>query len=74
MAKERIQKLREKGKEELEKEFTKEKQNLQELKFDLARGKVKNSAAVRDSKKRIARLLTLIGEGAKETKNSNQNG
>ncbi len=62
MAKEAIQKLREKQKDDLNKELVKEKQNLQELKFDLVRGKVKNSAAVRVSRRRIARLLTLIGE------------
>ena len=62
MAKEAIQKLREKQKDDLTKELVKEKQNLQELKFDLVRGKVKNSAAVRVSRRRIARLLTLIGE------------
>ena len=62
MAKEAIQKLREKQKDDLNKELVEEKQNLQELKFDLVRGKVKNSAAVRVSRRRIARLLTLIGE------------
>ena len=62
MAKESIEKLRERSRDDLFKELLKEKQNLQELKFDLVRGKVKNSAAVRVSRRRIARLLTLIGE------------
>ena len=62
MVKKNVQKLRDRSKDDLEKELIKEGQKLQEMKFDLARGKVKNSAAVRDSKKKIARLLTLIKE------------
>jgi len=62
MAKEDIQKLREVRVEDLIKELTKERHKLQQMRFDLARGKVKNSAAVRNSKKRIAKLLTLISE------------
>jgi len=73
MAKGDIKKLRDKSKEDLMKEIIKEKQKLQEMMFDLARGKVKNSAAVRDSKRRIARLATLAEE--KTTVESNtQNG
>jgi len=73
MAKKGTAKLRDKNKEDLVKEVIKEKQNLQQLQFDLARGKVKNSAAVRDSKRKIARISTLIKE--KELTEANtQNG
>jgi len=41
--------------------------------FNLARGKVKNSAAVRDSKRRIARLATLANEKMNQEINA-QNG
>ncbi|KKU11940.1 MAG: 50S ribosomal protein L29 [Parcubacteria group bacterium GW2011_GWB1_45_7] len=73
MAKDGFEKLREKGIEELNKETAKEKQKLQELKFDLARGKVKNSAAVRDSRRKIAKLLTFINEKT-TSENTAQNG
>lgn len=62
MAKKNIEKLKDKNSEDLGKELMKERQNLQQLKFDLARGKVKNSAAVRASKRKIARLATLMKE------------
>ena len=65
MAKEPVEKLREKSRNDLVKEVLKEKQNLQLMRFDLARGKVNNSAAIRNSKKRIARLLSLENEKAK---------
>ena len=73
MAKDDIQKLRDRSKEDLMKELFKERQKLQEMRFDLARGKVKNSAAVRDSKRRIARLATLANEKT-ATKSDTQNG
>jgi len=62
MAKNDTQKLRDKPEAELIKELIKEKQRIQEMKFDLARGKVKNSAAVRESRRKIARLSTLLKE------------
>lgn len=65
MAKETIKKLRDKSAIDLSSELKKEIQKLQELKFDLARGKVKNSASVRVSRKRIATLMTLLGEKSK---------
>lgn len=73
MAKDEIQKLRDKSREDLLKEIIKERQKLQEMMFNLARGKVKNSAAVRDSKRRIARLATLANEKMNQEINA-QNG
>lgn len=68
MAKRENQKLREKNAEDLVKEVLREVKKLQELRFDLVRGKVKNSALVRDSKRNIARLKTLINEKQREQK------
>jgi len=65
MAKNENQKLREKSREELTKEIASETKNLQELRFDLARGKVKNSAIVRGTRRHIARLLTFVNEKEK---------
>ena len=66
MAKDMNQKLREKSKENLVKEITSEIKKLQELRFDLARGKVKNSAIVRDTRRHIARLQTFVKEKTQE--------
>lgn len=62
MAKHEKKKLREKNTEDLIKEVVLEAKKLQELRFDLVRGKVKNSALVRDSRRNIALLKTLINE------------
>lgn len=72
MAKDINQKLREKSKEGLTKEIVSEIKRLQELRFNLARGKVKNSAIVRDTRRHIARLRTFVNEkerNQEETKN-----
>ena len=65
MAKDKNQKLREKSSEDLTKEVASEIKRLQELSFALARGKVKNSAIVRETRRRIARLQTFINEKEK---------
>lgn len=65
MTKDENQKLREKNKEDLAKEIASKTKKLQELRFDLARGKVKNSAIVRDTRRYIARLKTFINEKEK---------
>ena len=65
MAKADKQKLREKSEDELSKDVRREEQRLQELRFDLARGKVKNSDLVRKSRKDIAQLKTFIKEKEK---------
>ncbi len=57
-----IEKLREKKVVELQKDLFESQDKLRVLGFDLARGKVKNSSAVRNMKKRIATLFTLINE------------
>jgi large subunit ribosomal protein L29 len=58
--------LKTKSKEELYKLLMDSSKKLQELKFNLAAGKVKNVRLVRALKKDIARILTLLNE-MKET-------
>jgi len=74
MAKDNYQKLREKSVEELAKEIASETKNLQELRFDLARGKVKNSAIVRGTRRHIARLRTFVNEKGKVQEEIKSNG
>lgn len=54
--------LKTKSKEELYKLLLDSSKKLQELKFNLAAGKVKNVRSVRALKKEIARILTLLNE------------
>lgn len=60
MKKAEFYKLKNKSKDELEKLLADSYKKLEELKFNLASGKVKNVKAVRDLKKDIARILTLL--------------
>jgi len=54
--------LKSKSKEELYKLLLDSSKKLQDLKFNLAAGKVKNVRSIRDLKKDIARILTLLNE------------
>ncbi len=54
--------LKTKSKEELYKLLLDSSKKLQDLKFNLAAGKVKNVRSVRALKKEIARILTLLNE------------
>ncbi|MEK7636014.1 MAG: 50S ribosomal protein L29 [Patescibacteria group bacterium] len=45
---------------ELKKILTDSRENLKKLKFDLAAGKVKNIQSIKETKKIIARALTII--------------
>ncbi|MFA5392339.1 MAG: 50S ribosomal protein L29 [Candidatus Paceibacterota bacterium] len=58
----KISELKTKPKEELYKLLLDSSKKLQELKFNLAAGKVKNVRSVRALKKDIARILTLLNE------------
>lgn len=55
-----ISELRQKTKEELQKLLVDSREHLRNLKFDLASGKVKNVREIRNIKKDIARILTII--------------
>jgi ribosomal protein L29 len=57
-----LKRLKSKSKEELYKLLIDSSKKLQELKFNLAAGKVKNVRSVRALKKDIAKILTLLNE------------
>jgi len=58
----KIAELRKKSKMELQKLLKDDREKLQQLRFDLAAGKVKNVREIRRIKKEIARILNLLNE------------
>ena len=50
---------------ELEKKLTEFREKLRSLSFDLAAGKVKNAREIKEIKKAIARILTILKENQK---------
>ncbi len=60
MKKSEIQKLKSGQEKELTKELQEARESLRSLKFELASGKVKNMQLVRETKKKIARILTFV--------------
>ena len=52
--------LQKKTKEELKKILNDDREKLRQLRFDLSAGKVKDVKGVRNTKKEIARILTLL--------------
>ncbi len=52
--------LRKKPKEELQKILEDDREKLRQLRFDLSAGKVKNVREIRNIKKEIAQILTLL--------------
>lgn len=52
--------LRTKSPAELQKMLVEYREKLRQLRFDLSAGKVKNIKAIRELKKDIARILTLL--------------
>lgn len=56
----KIDELRPKPKEEIGKLLEEKKERLRQLRFDLVSGKVKNVKEIREIKKDIARILTLL--------------
>lgn len=58
--------LRELSSEELDKKLVEAKQNLFNLRFQLAIGKLENVVKVKEIKKEIARILTVKYEKEKE--------
>jgi len=61
--------IRKKSKEDIEKNLNELRKNLSELLFKLAANKLKNVREIRNVKKDIARLLTIL----KETKAIKEN-
>ena len=58
----KIKELKIKSEKELQQVLKEEREHLRELKFDLASKKLKKVREVRDVKKTIAKILTLINE------------
>lgn len=56
----KISELRLKSQKELEKLLLESRERLRQLRFDLAAGKVKNIKKVRETRREIARILTLM--------------
>ncbi len=56
----KITELKQKSKEELQKTLEDDREKLRQLRFDLSAGKVKNVREIRNIKKEIARILTLL--------------
>jgi len=54
------QELRQKSKKELQKLLSEKREKLRSLRFDLVSGKVKNVREIREVKKDIARILTIL--------------
>jgi large subunit ribosomal protein L29 len=60
MKKQALQQLKNKAFGELNKDLRDAYEKLRRLKFDLAQGKVKNIREIKDTKKKIARILTIL--------------
>ena len=60
----KIKELRQKSKKELQKMLIDHRERLRNLKFNLAAGKVKNIREIRELKKEVARILTLLKQHA----------
>lgn len=54
--------LRKKPKLELQRMLVSSQEKLRKLRFDLASGKVKNIRAIRESRKDIAKIFTILKE------------
>lgn len=55
-----IQQVKIKSFPELQKNLLEYREKLRKLKFDLSQGKVKNIKEIKETKKMIARILTII--------------
>ena len=60
MKKKEIQQIKNKPFPELRKDLADYREKLRKLKFDLSQGKVKNIKEIKETKKVIARILTLM--------------
>jgi len=60
MKKKEIQQIKNKPLPELRKDLADYREKLRKLKFDLSQGKVKNIKEIQETKKIIARILTLM--------------
>jgi ribosomal protein L29 len=58
----KIKELREKNKEELKKLLAEKREVVRKLRFEIASKQIKNVRDLRNGKKEISRILTLINE------------
>lgn len=58
--------LRKKNREELQSLLLEKRARLRNLRFDLAAGRIKNVREIREIKKDIARILTILNETNKK--------
>ncbi|MBI2625317.1 MAG: 50S ribosomal protein L29 [Candidatus Nealsonbacteria bacterium] len=56
----KVQELRQKQENELKALLKESRERLRQLRFDLAAGKVKNVREIREIKKNIAKILTIL--------------
>lgn len=64
----KFQDLKQKSKSELKKLLDRDRDKLRVLRFNLASGKVKNIREIREIRKSIAKILTLLHEEALNSK------
>ncbi len=62
----KISEIRQKSKKELQELLKSNREKLRQLRFNLTSGKVKNVREIRQIKKDIARILTIIASEEKE--------
>ena len=58
----KIKELREKNSEELKKLLSEKREHVRKLRFDIAAKQVKNNKELRNTRKDVAKILTLIRE------------
>ena len=67
MKKKDVQKLKKKTAIDLRSELNDANEKMRVLRFELSSGKVKNSAAIRDLRKKIARINTFMNVKSNES-------
>lgn len=56
----KIKELREKNQEELKKLLAEKREEIRKLSFDISSKQIKNNRMLRNTKREVARILTLI--------------
>lgn len=62
MKKEDLQELKKRPLNDLQERLRKEREKLNDLQFNVSMGKVKNIAELKNIKKNVARILTIINK------------
>ena len=61
----KIKELKDKSREELKRMLMEKRENARRIRFDIASKQIKNNREIRNEKKDIARILTLLTVGEK---------